>query len=95
MLRNLTKMMHNRYGQILISVILGLGLASLLRRSCDDANCLRFKAPPPDLVSKNVYKHGGSCYKFTHASATCSPTKRIVDIDAAAANPAGVRQGVL
>ena len=91
MLRNLTKIMHTHYGQILISVILGLGLASLFRRGCSDKSCMTFRAPPPETIADNVYKHGDGCYRFEHASAPCNPNKTIVDIDREAADPASVR----
>ncbi len=78
MLRNLTKIMHNKYGKILISVILGLGVASLFRRSCKDRKCMVFRAPSMNEVEQNIYKHDGGCYKFSHNAITCDPNRETI-----------------
>ena len=42
----LKKMASNDLGKIIISCILGLGLASLFKKICVDDNCLIIKSPP-------------------------------------------------
>ena len=39
MIQNILKSIHTKFGTYVISVILGLGLASLFRKSCDNKNC--------------------------------------------------------
>lgn len=79
MFRNLTKIMHTKYGKILISILLGLGLASLFRKSCKHRNCMIFKVPHIEDVSKDIFKHDGKCYKFEHETVKCDPTKNIIE----------------
>ena len=81
MLKNLTKIIHTKYGKLIISIILGLGLASLFRKSCQKRSCMLFKAPPFDEVSKETYKHGDKCYKFDHTSVHCDADKQIVEFE--------------
>jgi len=72
MLQKLQKAIHTRFGQIIISIILGLGLASIFRKACNELNCLNFVAPSTSKVEKTVYKHGEKCYKFKAMSQACN-----------------------
>lgn len=72
MLQRLQKAMHTKWGQFIISVILGLGLASLFRKACNELNCLSFTAPKVSEVEKTVYKHANECYKFKAMSKPCN-----------------------
>jgi len=71
--------MHTQFGKYIISIILGLGLASIFRKSCEKRNCLVFKAPPLTEIKKNVYQHNHKCYKFTENSVSCNNNKRQVE----------------
>tara|TARA_Y100000389_G_C17451636_1_gene515268 strand:+ start:2287 stop:2535 length:249 start_codon:yes stop_codon:yes gene_type:complete len=79
MIQKLVKSLNTNIGKYMISIILGLGLASLFRKSCEKRNCLVFEAPPLDEVKNNIYKHNGKCYKFKENSVKCQPkTHKIV-----------------
>ena len=41
----LRRILYGDAGKIFISIILGLGLATLFRKVCNDRNCIIFKAP--------------------------------------------------
>lgn len=72
MIQNLQKAIHTKFGQIVVSIILGLGLASLFRKVCDGANCLKFHSPSVKEVERSVYEHDGECYKFKAKTTECS-----------------------
>ena len=55
-----------------MSAILGLGLASLFRRTCKDLGCFSFRAPPWEETLKSVYKYGDHCYKFKPRAVPCT-----------------------
>lgn len=60
-------LMKTDEGVIVISVILGLGLASMFRRVCSKGKCIIIKGPNAVEVESNVYRIKGSCYKYmTH-----------------------------
>jgi hypothetical protein len=40
------RLLHTDTGRIIISIVLGLGIASLFRKVCKDRSCIRFRAPP-------------------------------------------------
>jgi len=79
MIKNIVKAMHTQQGKYLISIILGIGLASLFRKVCKKRNCLVFRAPPLEEVKKNVYSYESKCYKFKEKAAKCSRDKKNVE----------------
>ena len=56
-MNNLIKTIHTPNGKLVISVILGIGLASLFRKVCTGRNCIVFKSPDFIKVEKNIYSH--------------------------------------
>ena len=62
-------------GKCVVSIILGFGLASIFRKSCESRNCLIFNAPPISDIQENTYKHDGKCYKFSERAVRCDPKK--------------------
>ena len=54
MIQNILKSMHTQFGKYIISVILGIGLASLFRKACNERNCLVFRGPAPEEVKKTI-----------------------------------------
>lgn len=75
----LERILHTRFGQILLSTILGFGLASLFRKVCKDRSCMIFKAPQPKEIEDKVYKFDNKCYKFKANPTKCDVTKKIID----------------
>ena len=59
------KVLKDKFGSILISVILGLGLAAVFRRVCSGDGCVVVKAPSQKDIDEYVYKVDSSCYKYT------------------------------
>ena len=54
-MNNLIKTIHTPNGKLVISIILGIGMASLFRKICTGRNCIVFKAPDFNEVEKNIY----------------------------------------
>ena len=68
----ISNLLEHKLGQIIVSVILGLGLAALFRKVCDDNNCLIIKSPPSSEINGKVFKSNNKCYKYTPEVTTCS-----------------------
>ena len=45
MIQNIIKSMHTEFGKVVISIILGIGLASIFRRTCHAKECYNFQSP--------------------------------------------------
>ena len=55
MLKNfLYSIQHTELGKYIISIILGIGLASLFRKSCEGRSCMVFRGPSMDEIRKNT-----------------------------------------
>jgi hypothetical protein len=76
---NFKRLLHTDAGRIFISIVLGVGLATMFRKVCKDKNCLVFNGPIIDEIHGKVFKHEGSCYQYTSETAACDKTKQIID----------------
>jgi hypothetical protein len=76
MIQNVMKAMHSETGKYAVSFLLGIGLASLFRKVCTDRNCMVFRPPPFDEVTKNTYLHDNKCYQFKDKPTKCGLTSQ-------------------
>jgi hypothetical protein len=67
----LKKLLRDRFGSILVSVILGLGLAAIFRKACTGDGCVVIKAPSTKDIDNYVYQIERSCYKYTPQVVSC------------------------
>ena len=61
---NLQRLLNSDTGRIIISVVLGFGLATLFRKACTDKSCITFNGPVIDEVHGKIYQFGEFCYKY-------------------------------
>ena len=72
------RILYSEFGKYMISIILGLGIATLFRKVCKDRSCLVFKAPSIEKISNQVFKYNNKCYKFNETATSCDPNKKQV-----------------
>jgi hypothetical protein len=77
----LGKFVHTETGKIIMSIILGFGLASLFRTVCKDRGCLAFRAPPLDEFKDKIYKTNGKCVKYVPVATKCSLNAKTVTFE--------------
>jgi|TARA_B110000008_G_C16912087_1_gene541127 hypothetical protein len=75
---NLKRLIYSDVGRIVISILLGLGLATLFRRVCKERDCLVFHAPEINKIKNQVFKFKNKCYKFEEEIEKCDKNKKIV-----------------
>jgi hypothetical protein len=76
---NLTRLIYSDVGRYIISILLGLGLATLFRKVCNERNCMVFRGPALNKVKGQVFKFNDKCYQFDEKIAKCDDTKKIVN----------------
>jgi len=76
---NLLNAMKTNFGRNMISIIIGIGIASLFRKTCDTKDCMIFKGPEFDKISETTYKYNNKCYKFSEKNVSCNKNKKQVD----------------
>lgn len=67
----LERVFEQKTGAILVSILLGLGLAAMFRRSCSGSSCVVVKSPDLKAIEGNVYKVNNDCYKYSPEIVPC------------------------
>jgi hypothetical protein len=76
----LDKFVHSNTGKILMSIILGIGLATFFRSVCIGRKCKVFSSPPIEEIDEQTYKFNDKCYKFEKQSINCEKNKNTLKI---------------
>tara|TARA_R110002072_G_scaffold293386_2_gene462699 strand:+ start:534 stop:779 length:246 start_codon:yes stop_codon:yes gene_type:complete len=79
MIKIIKKIFLSNFGSILVSILLGLGLASLFRKTCKGKECILFKGPPLDKIKDNIYEHEKECYLFNEHSVQCGNKEKTLE----------------
>ena len=72
------RLIYGDAGKIIISIILGLGFATLFRKVCKNRSCLVFQAPSIEKIRGQTFKYNDKCYKFKENIEKCDNRKKIV-----------------
>ena len=75
---NISKFVKSNTGKYIVSILLGLGLATIFREACKDNECIIFNAPDLNEVENKIYKQDGKCYKYNLVSTKCDDSKKDV-----------------
>ena len=78
---HLNRLLNTEMGRVFISMLLGIGLATLFRRACTDKNCIVFNGPIYTDFEGKTYKYGEKCYKYSLSPTKCDKMKRVIDIE--------------
>ncbi len=74
----LRRLIYSDVGKYVISILLGLGLATLFRKVCNDRSCLVFHAPHIDKIRGQVFNFDGKCYTFEENAERCDQKRKIL-----------------
>jgi len=64
--------LSSRESIIIISIIWGLGLATIFRNVCIGRNCIVIKSPNLNEIKNKIYNFDGKCYKFNPKITKCN-----------------------
>jgi hypothetical protein len=76
----LEKFVHSKTGKVLMSIILGIGLATFFRQACKGKRCKLVVSPPIDELEGSTYKINDKCYTFEKSNVSCSKEKQTIKI---------------
>ena len=76
-----SKIVGMSLASIIISIVLGLGIASLFRKVCKDRSCIAFRAPPLKDLENDTYKLDDKCYQYKTNAVKCDPSKKEVKMN--------------
>ena len=66
------RLLRNEKGQLCVSILLGLGLASVFRRVCKDSQCRVVRAAPMSSIKDKTFDVGGRCVKYVPYNVDCN-----------------------
>jgi len=74
------RLLYNPYSSMIISVILGFGLATLFRKTCTLRGCYQFRGPPMEDIEGKTFKMNDKCYKYDYHQQSCKgASAKIID----------------
>ena len=76
---NLSKIFRSETGKIIVSILLGLGLATMFRAACKGRNCVLYRAPK-EITNQMVCKSNGKCYRVELEQTDCRG-ERVIDAE--------------
>jgi hypothetical protein len=76
----LDKFINSYTGKIIMSILLGLGLATIFRAVCRGKECRVIAAPPIEEIENQVYRFNNKCYNIEKNAVKCNSKKTIITI---------------
>ena len=74
------RLLNTPMGKIFISILLGLGLATMFRKVCKDKNCIVFYGPVISEVDAKTFRHGDDCYQYKTKTVPRDENKQVLEI---------------
>ena len=76
----LDKFVHSNTGKIIMSILLGIGLATFFRAICKGTHCRIISAPPMEEIDNQTYKFDNKCYKLEKNVIKCEKNRNTIKI---------------
>jgi len=76
----LDKFVHSNTGKIIMSILLGIGLATFFRAVCKGKQCRIISAPPMEEIDDQMYKFNDKCYKLEKQAIKCEKNRNTIKI---------------
>ena len=80
--RVVQNIMYTDRGRFILSIILGLGLATIFRNYCKGKNCYDFIGPKQKEIKDQVFSfdsNNSQCYVMREKTVSCNNNKKIVN----------------
>jgi hypothetical protein len=83
MIGNVVKnLMHTNMGKIILSVLLGLGFATLFRQVCNSKDCYRFIGPQHNALRDKIFASDTDktqCYTLVEENIQCGSKSKTLE----------------
>ena len=83
MINNVVKnLLHTNMGKIILSVLLGLGFATLFRQICNSKDCYKFIGPKHNELRDKIFASDSEktkCYSLVEENITCGSKSKTLD----------------
>lgn len=75
---SLKNVLDDEWGSIIISLILGFGLASIFRKVCKNNKCIVLRGPRPKEMKNNIYYWYDKCIKYEVIPSHCGNKDNLI-----------------
>jgi hypothetical protein len=83
MIKNVVKnLMYTNMGKIILSVLLGLGFATLFRQVCNSKDCYRFIGPQHNALRDKIFATDSDktqCYTLVEENIQCGSKSKTLE----------------
>lgn len=79
MIKIFERFLQDNNAKYLISILIGLGIATIFRKACKNDDCFVFKGPLTSEIKDKIYSFNNKCYKFFPKSITCNSKAKQVE----------------
>ena len=80
--RVVQNIMYTERGRFILSILLGLGLATIFRNYCKGNNCYDFIRPKQNEIRDKIFSfdsNNSQCYVMREKTVPCNENKKIVN----------------
>jgi len=77
-MQKLKQLLYSKYSKIILSIVLGFGLATLFNKTCSNKSCYKYIAPDSDKVENNTWLYNNTCYRYKPQISSCDKNKEII-----------------
>ena len=75
---SLKQLLDDKYGSIIISIILGLGLSAIFRKACKNGKCIVLRGPKPKEMKNDIYYWYDKCIKYEAVPSKCGDEDKLI-----------------
>ena len=78
----LNNLLNTDRGRIILSILLGLGLASLFISYCEGKNCYRFIGPEQNKLRDKIFSfdsNNSKCYSLKEENVKCGSREKTIE----------------
>ena len=83
MINNVVKnLLHTEIGKIILSILLGLGFATIFRQVCNSKDCYKFIGPHHNAVRDKIFAKDSDktqCYSLVEENISCGSKSKTLD----------------
>mgnify|MGYP001344092935 CR=1 FL=1 len=75
----INNLFYTDVGRILLSIIIGLGIASLFRQICDSKDCYKFIGPEHNNIKNQIFSYDSDkskCFLLNRKNVQCNQNKK-------------------
>ena len=79
---NIRRLIYSKFGKNIISILLGLGLATIFRQVCNSKDCYKFIGPKHNALRDKIFASDSEktkCYTLVEENISCGSKSKTLE----------------